>query len=85
MRIVYKNGVCCKVDSFGRLIPAKTKPYGGRYGEQTVTMRIPITLVDAVFDLLDDFAKNRRQERATMLADPNYTTPGFEDKEIYYG
>ena len=82
MRIVYKDGVPCKVDSFGRLVPSKTKPLGGRYMEETVCIRIPISIAPQVLELCNKRAYEVILERVRIAETPNYTTPGFENAEV---
>lgn len=83
MRIVFKNGIPCKVDGEGRLIASNYRPFGGRYGEPTITIRVPVSIAGAVLDLCDSVAGKYRQERLSALDNPNYTTPGFEDSKIF--
>lgn len=82
MRIVYKNGVPCKVDAQGRLIKSKFKPYGGRYQEDTMCIRIPVSLAPEVLKLCNDLALQVVAQRAVLADNPNYTTPGYEDAEV---
>lgn len=83
MRIVFKNGIPCKVDGQGRLIASNYRPFGGRYGEPTITVRIPISIAGSVLELCDAVAQNYRVEKLSALDNPAYTTPGFEDAKIY--
>lgn len=81
MRIVFKDGIPCKVDSFGRLIAPKTKPFGGRFGEDTITLRVPLSLAPDILKMCNDRALQVIAERAAAF-NSSYTTPGFEDAEV---
>ena len=78
MRIVYKDGIAYKVDSLGRLVPSKTRPFGcGRFhGAATTTIRVPVALVPAIRSLIVSSLD------ADKIDYSSYTTPGFENAEV---
>lgn len=82
MRIVYKDGVPCKVDACGRLIAPKTKPFGGRFQEETITLRVPVSLAPEILKLCNERALQVIAERAAAFSS-SYTTPGFENAEVF--
>lgn len=78
MRIVFKNGEAFKVDALGRLVRSKTRPFGsGRFrGEETTVIRVPLSLLPAVRQLVFNSLENDTTDYS------NYTTPGFENAEV---
>lgn len=78
MRIVYKEGRAYKVDSFGRLVPSRTRRFGsGRFhGQPTTVIRVPVALLPAVRQLVFSSLDSDTTDYS------NYTTPGFENAEV---
>lgn len=83
MEVVYYLGQAYRRMPDGTYKRVKRGRYlgSGRYGEQCLTMQVPMSLVPAVTAMLKERMAVVAQTRPSVM-DPFFTTPGFDPSKI---